>query len=335
MLYLILPYFNFNESILSKKNLDLFISNYSQRSNLRIVLCEGIYNEELPDYSDKIFKHLKFKLKNILWIKENLINLAIKNLPDNAEFIAWSDRDIYFLNPLWVEDTIEKLKIYDVVQPWSEIIHLNSCYNLNYISKRKNNITFSNKSILSAKINHVNDENKICTATGQIWAINKSFYEKIGKINDIEIIGGADSIIANFCILKDDTYEPILNKKTTIKSKNSWISYKEKFKNIKYSYVDGLIIHYWHGSLQDRKYTKRSDILINLDYDPNEDITYDENGVVQFTEKGKRLESPIKEYFISRKESEEKKETTSNSMFYIKYKAQTCLTPFINKNNEN
>ena len=77
MLYLILPYFDFNQSILSKKNLDLFISNYSKRANLKIVLCEGVYNEELPDYSDKIFKHLKFKLKSILWVKENLINLAV------------------------------------------------------------------------------------------------------------------------------------------------------------------------------------------------------------------------------------------------------------------
>jgi hypothetical protein len=334
MLYLILPYFDFNQSILSKNNLDLFISNYSNRANLRIVLCEGIYNEELPDYSDKIFKHLKFKLKNILWVKENLINLAIKNLPDDAEFIAWSDRDIYFVNPSWVEDTIEKLKVYDIVQPWSEVIHLNSCYNLNYISKSKRNISFANKSTLSAKINHSNNESKVSTATGQIWAINKSFYQKIGKLNDIEIIGGADSIFANFCIINDPFYEKILNQKTTIKSKNSWELYKEKFKDIKYSYVDGLIIHYWHGDLQDRKYRERTDTLVSLDYDPNEDISYDENGVLQFTEKGKRLELPIKQYFESRKESEKIIKVLHNPMFYLKYRSQICLIATVNKNYE-
>jgi hypothetical protein len=334
MLYLILPYFDFNQSILSKKNLDLFISNYSKRANLKIVLCEGIYNEELPDYSDKIFRHLRFKLKSVLWVKENLINLAIKNLPDDAEFIAWSDRDIYFLNPSWVEDTIEKLKVYDIVQPWSEVIHLNSSYNLNFISKQKNNISFSNKSVLSSAINHPNNESKISTATGQIWAINRSFYQKIGKLNDIEIIGGADSIIANFCVINDTSYEKILNEKTTIKSKNSWILYKEKFKDIKYSYVDGLIIHYWHGDLKDRKYSERANILISLNYDPNEDISYDENGVLQFTEKGKRLELPIKEYFESRKESEKITKVPHNPMFYFKYRAQICLTAAINKNYE-
>ena len=181
MLYLILPYFDFNESIFSKKNLDLFISNYGKRDNLKIVLCEGIYDKELPDYSDKIFKHLKFKLKNVLWVKENLINLAIKNLPDDAEFIAWSDRDIYFLNPLWVEDTIEKLKTYDIVQPWSDVIHLNVCHSLTFISKRKNTLSFSNKSELCGKLNFDDCNHKIATSAGQIWAINKSFYQKIEK----------------------------------------------------------------------------------------------------------------------------------------------------------
>jgi len=334
MLYLILPYFDFNKSIFGKKNLDLFISNYSNKDNLKIILCEGVYNEELPDYSNKIFKHLKFKLHNILWVKENLINLAIKNLPDDAEFIAWSDRDIYFLNPSWIEDTIKKLKVYDVVQPWSEVIHLNSYFNLNLISKRKTHISFSNKSVLSAAIDHINNESKISTATGQIWAINKSFYKKIEKINDIEIIGGADSIIANFCILKDPNYEKILNEKTTTKLKNYWILYKEKFKDVKYSYIDGLIIHYWHGDLQDRKYSERANVLINLNYNPEEDISYDENGVLQFTEKGKRLELPIKEYFESRKESEKINKKLHNPMFYLKYKLQTSLTPAIDKNYE-
>ncbi len=332
MLYLILPYFDFNQSILSKNNLDLFISNYSNRANLRIVLCEGIYNEELPDYSDKIFKHLKFKLKNILWVKENLINLAIKNLPDDAEFIAWSDRDIYFVNPSWVEDTIEKLKVYDIVQPWSEVIHLNPYYNLNHISKQKTNVSFSDKSILSSAIDYKNYQTKISTSTGQIWAINKLFYKKIEKINDTEIIGGADSIFANFCIINDPFYEKILNQKTTIKSKNFWELYKEKFKDIKYSYVDGLIIHYWHGDLRDRKYRERTDVLISLNYDPNEDISYDENGVLQFTEKGKRLETPIKEYFESRRESEKIDKKNKHSMFYLKYRLQMCLMPGTNKN---
>jgi hypothetical protein len=329
MLYLILPYFDFNQSILSKNNLDLFISNYAKRANLRIVLCEGVYNEELPDYSDKIFKHLKFKLKNVLWAKENLINLAIKNLPDDAEFIAWSDRDIYFLNPLWVEETIEKLKTHDIIQPWSEVLLLNSRHEPDFINTGVKQLNFSFKSKLAAKILYPNHKGKIATSPGQVWAFNKSFYKKIGKLNDIEIIGGADLIIAVFCIINDPLFEKDLNKKTTSKSKKSWIEYKEKFKDIKYSYIDGLIIHYWHGDLKHRKYLQRTEILKNLDYNPEEDISYDEDGVIQFTEKGKRFELPIKEYFQYRKENEKITETPNNPMFCLKYTAEMTLIPAV------
>jgi hypothetical protein len=336
MLYLILPYFDFIQSIYSKKNLDLFISNYAQRANLRIVLCEGIYREELPDYSYKIFKHLKFKLKDILWVKENLINLAIKSLPEDAEFIAWSDRDIYFTNTSWVEDTIEKLKTHDVVQPWSEVIHLNSSNTLHMIKKNEQTFSFSDKSQLYATMNHRQHNNKISTSTGQIWAINKSFYKKIKKINDIEIIGGADSIIANFCILQKSSYIKNLIAKTTSESKKQWIEYSRRFKDIKYSYVDGLIIHYWHGPLQDRLYTSRHDILKHYNYDPYNDIIYDENGVLQFTQKGKRLQIPVAQYFAHRKESElkiEESENQDNLPFYYKYKVGGSLTPIISSEN--
>lgn len=336
MLYLILPYFDFNQCPFSKRNLDLFISTYSQRANLRIVLCEGIYDQELPDHSNKIFKHLKFKLKNILWVKENLINLAIKSLPEDAEFIAWSDRDIYFTNPSWVEDTIEKLKTYDIIQPWSEVIHLDSSNNLCPIKKIEGNFSFADRSEIYAKINCPNHKNRISTSTGQIWAINKSFYKKIEKINDIEIVGGADSIIANFCILQKPDYEKTLNRKTTSKSKNSWLLYRDKFRDVKYSYIDGLIIHYWHGALVNRLYTSRAGILQHLDYDPVSDITYDENGVLQFTEKGKKFEPLITEYFTHRTQSELKIEEPE-LIFNYKYKLNTepSFYPMVNKNYEN
>jgi len=331
MLYLILPYFDFTKSIFAKKNLNLFIQNYSKRDNLKIILCEGIYNEELPDYSNIIYKHLKFKLNNILWVKENLINLAIKHLPNEAEYIAWSDRDIYFLNPLWVEKTIEKLKIYDIVQPWSEVIHLNSLNELQILS-RGNCMSFSSKSILSSAIKNNTTKG---SSTGQIWAINKSFYDKIEKINDIEIIGGADSMIANFCILKNDSYEKILDRKTTIQSRSNWIKYKEKFKDVKYSYINGTIAHYWHGDLENRQYTERYKILIDMNYDPDYDIMYDANGVLQFTKNGKRIEPFIKEYLISRKENNISPNIENNYVFSIPYVLQTCLVPSSAKNYEN
>jgi hypothetical protein len=53
-----------------------------------------------------------------VWIKENLINLGIKTLPEDWKFVAWIDADITFLNQNWVDETKEKLQSSDIVQLW-------------------------------------------------------------------------------------------------------------------------------------------------------------------------------------------------------------------------
>lgn len=41
-------------------------------------------------------RHLQLTAPSILWMKENLINIAVKHLPERFEYIAWIDTDIEF-----------------------------------------------------------------------------------------------------------------------------------------------------------------------------------------------------------------------------------------------
>lgn len=41
-------------------------------------------------------RHIQINAPTILWIKENLINIAVERLPSNVEYIAWIDADIEF-----------------------------------------------------------------------------------------------------------------------------------------------------------------------------------------------------------------------------------------------
>ena len=77
-LYVVLPYFNFLNSKNTNKNLNIFIENFKKYKNAKLILVEGYYNEadQLRDYSKDLYKHIKVKSKNILWIKENLINIG-------------------------------------------------------------------------------------------------------------------------------------------------------------------------------------------------------------------------------------------------------------------
>jgi hypothetical protein len=62
---------------------------------------------------------------------------------------------------------------------------------------------------------------------------------------------------------------------------------------------------------------------------------YDKYVFIQFTEKGKRLEPLITQYFNNRKKSEEQPDELENLTLYYNYKIRTSLIAEINKNYEN
>lgn len=45
---------------------------------------------------EKDRRHLRIVAPSVLWLKENLINIAMKRLPDFIEYVAWLDADIEF-----------------------------------------------------------------------------------------------------------------------------------------------------------------------------------------------------------------------------------------------
>jgi hypothetical protein len=67
-------------------------------------------------------------------------------------------------------------------------------------------------------------------------------------------------------------------------------------------YVDGLIVHFWHGAKKNRRYVERWDILLKHDFNPYIDLKYDWQGVLQLTERSPGLRKDISEYFAQRDE---------------------------------
>jgi hypothetical protein len=41
-------------------------------------------------------RHLQIKAPSVMWLKENLINIAVQRLPSYVEYVAWLDADIEF-----------------------------------------------------------------------------------------------------------------------------------------------------------------------------------------------------------------------------------------------
>jgi len=297
-LYIIVPYFNFINSEKNRNQIDTFLANTCKYPNTRMVLAEGTFDgiDELPDFSDKVFSHLKYKYTNKIWVKENLINLAISTLPNDWEYVSWIDKDIEFLDENWVEKTISCLKEKDIVQPWSKCTFLDAngepdVKAFNYFK----GIGFTSGNITTG-VNSFCRQYKHSTPghPGQCWAMNSAAYNKVKKLMDVCIIGGGDGALS---IALNGDYNNNL-----YEFYGSDINdYILNFTGVRVGYIDGKINHSYHGDVTDRRYLERLNLLSKNKFNPRTDIEYTDKGLICL--KNQDLEKDILDYFHSRKEN--------------------------------
>jgi hypothetical protein len=69
-------------------------------------------------------------------------------------------------------------------------------------------------------------------------------------------------------------------------------------------YVDGLILHHYHGKKANRGYSSRWKILVDHQFDPEKDIYPDSTGLLQLRDKNIAQRDAIRKYFRSRHEDD-------------------------------
>jgi len=306
---------NNNDPIEEKLNVIIVISNpclYAKRYKLlnefvrriqeeeeyvNLFIVEMIYNNQKFFVTNKNNKnHLQLKTDTPIWHKENMVNLAVKNLlPSNYKAFAWVDADIEFENNSWALDTLKILNgSKDIVQLFSHCIDMNN-ENTNINIFNSFGYSFNkNKKYTKKGIDYWHP--------GYAWAITRKAYEKVGGLYDKGILGSGDNIMAlsliNKCVyINNINYDDDYN--------NSMLEYQKKASKLRLGYVPGVIRHYFHGSKQNRQYTERWKILMKYKFSPKKHITYDNQGIIVPT---KIFSSEFKEdvfnYFKERKEDD-------------------------------
>ena len=290
-LYVVLPYFNFAGF---KRRRDLFIQfveRYAKTPGIRLVVSEALGPAPLPRLP--VWAHMKFQTDSRVWIKENLINTAVKTLPSDWATMAWIDADLEFLNKNWVRDTKKELQDADIVQMWHTAVNLGPHEEALKIDK-----SFAYMFVGSGTKWSPSDKYGFWHP-GYAWACTRTAFTKMGGLPDWAILGSGDRHLAMSLAVLGETSCP-----GTIHENYKMMLrlYERSLKNFKVSWVDGTIIHFWHGSFADRRYRERWDILIKNAFDPFEDIGYTDEGIVQLTEKGRRFEKFLDDYFTGRRE---------------------------------
>lgn len=266
-----------------------FIERLSKYPVKIVVVSAGGLPHCLP-----VFKHIEVQYKHKIWVKENLVNIAVKRLPSNWKYMAWIDADITFLNENWVSDSIDALQNHDIVQLFQTAVNLGPNQEAMKIDK-------SFAYMYSIGSPYCKSDKYGFWHPGYGWACTKKAYKQMGGLLDWAILGSGDRHMALAWIGKvefsapgniDPNYKFLLQK------------YENSCKNLTISYIPGTILHHWHGSLVNRRYRERWEILTKGGYEPPLDVDYTNDGLIYLTQKGTRLASDIYMYFRDRKEDD-------------------------------
>lgn len=231
-----------------------------------------------------------------IWHKENLLNLGIQRLPADWKYVAWIDADVTFARPDWVSETIHQLQHYPVVQLFSEAIDLSPTH-----SPFQRHYGFCAQ---YAKAGF--DPNKYRSGytfwhPGFAWAATREAIDEMGGLIDWSPLGAADNHMATALIGRVDVS---INAETSDGFQRSLHRWQEKAKALKgaLGYVEGLLLHHWHGRKRDRRYVDRWKILTSTGFDPDHDLKRDSQGLWQLTDRLPHLRHLIRDYFRSRNE---------------------------------
>ncbi len=284
--------------------------NSLKRQGLKLVCVETVFDDskfELKDSDAEILIQIRGNKKNIMWQKEAMLNIALKNLPKDCDKIAWLDADVIFQNYNWVKETAKLLEDYNVVQPFSYCVRLRKgdsidSLDLNTLKFGIREGEFFFSSGFKYPKNNFDFENYFESGDfGFAWCARKEIFDNIG-FYDKAILGGADYLIAkafygiNWIPVKDIF---------SVRFGQDFLKYFNNLSRVIHKsvyFTRGNLFHLWHGDFVNRNYDKRYKILWEENFSPTLDVSIGKNGLLEWSSDKFGLHDFVLDYFALRKE---------------------------------
>lgn len=305
-LYVVTAIFNpvrFN----SRWRLYLRFKEFIERSpNAKLVTVEIAFGDrEFTITESNNPFHVQLRTNDELWHKERAINIAISRLPLDWRYVAWIDGDVAFFRPDWANETLHQLQRYSVVQMFNEAIDLNANYNP--LMRHKGFAAChvqgapTGKSVAGLYEAVILPQGVRAWHPGFAWAMTKDAYNALGGLFDVGVLGAGDNHMAKAFIGQADNS---MHKDISNEYRKSVLSWQDKALQLKKNlgFVDGSLIHFWHGTKASRKYWDRWRILVDTKFDPNNHLETDWQGLYRIAPQQIKLRDLIRQYFHERDE---------------------------------
>ncbi len=261
-------------------------------------IAHGTHPFYVTDASDPY--DLQLRTNEVLWHKEQALNLLVQRLPSDWEYVCWIDADIEFPNwrgeHAWYKEAWRQLQIYKVVQLFHSCIDLGP----------RNEVVQIHKGFAFCYQMGIEQDIKYGGAfwhPGYCWGYRRDAW--VG-LPGWAILGSGDHSAALAMVGQVD-------KSVHGKMSGPYFTKMRAYQNVcertirhDIGFVSNTILHNWHGKKKDRRYQERWSILTNNQFNPDYDLTTDYQGLYKLVDhhdaRSIKLKNDIRNYFFSRNE---------------------------------
>lgn len=275
-----------------------FMDEMESAPNVKAYMVEAAFGDRHHEvtYTENE-NHLQVRTSSEIWLKENMINLGVRHLlPRDWKYVAWVDADVHFREKEWGQEAMHQLQHFPVIQPWQQCSDLGP---LGSVVQLHNSFGFLHQK--GVRKQQFSAEPYPYAHSGFAWAATRGFWEAVGGLPDFCILGSADHHAAWACT---DMVDVTIHRGMTpafFRRLHEWQARAVRITHRQVGFSPGRIEHQFHGPKKRRYYRERWQILVDHDYDPDKDLVYDPQGLIQLVGKP-NLEQAIRQYNRSRYE---------------------------------
>ena len=291
MLYCITSYFN-------PIGYQKFKDNYTKfRKELKkpLITVELAFDDQ-PFFVDDAIQIRGYK-SNVLWQKERLLNVAIENLPSNADKVVWLDADVIFENENWYEETEKMLDDKPVCQMFEYVYEkIPEHIPIDESVYAKDGIGFAKYHVDQMDIKN------IWPKPGLGWGMRldclpTGLYDKC-------IVGNND--VYQLAAWMGNWYHPLLESMHPESCKDFLINKYQDYEAVQgnIGYIKGRIEHLYHGTFNNRRYHERTKISIKHKFNAVSDIKINPNNIYEWSTRKPKMHQEVYNYFYERRDDE-------------------------------
>jgi hypothetical protein len=274
-------------------------------SGANLTVCELQYGDRPFICKMPHINHIGVRAETFCWNKENLLNLAYKSLPKEVQYICWEDSDIRHRNSDWVQETVEALQHYRIVQPWTQCLDMGPNDEVISVHRSFGDL-YLHGELVTLEDSHLGWQ---CTDgayqyghPGFSWACRRELLDQAGGLLEVALMGSADYHMALGVL---GIAEASLLQHVSDSYRNHILAWQQRASRVvkgRLGAVKGTIEHNFHGHKHNRQYLRRWDMFVKYAFDPATDIQYNTDGVIEWAGNKPQLEEDWREHMQARDE---------------------------------